>query len=273
MSPQGSSGVATAWLGPPVDARRMFRPELAALLELLRDLRPAEWNATAVPDWSVRDLAAHLLGDYHGRLGRAPGGRPPAFAPGESLEAFVHRVNQQWVDLYTGRGPAALVEAVEEAGTRLNRRFEAANLAEPQPHRDPAGRLDRLLRPPAAARGDRDGRRRAGRQRVLRGLRQLGRPAARVGGHAAAPGPGDLRLRTGTRPGAAVERVRRPGPVQRGREQRHRADQGHRPQRSGVRRLGLLLPHPGPGGDRPVPGGRGRPPRSSSTPVTPEAPP
>ncbi|CAM5644815.1 maleylpyruvate isomerase family mycothiol-dependent enzyme [Streptomyces aurantiogriseus] len=116
-----------SWLGEPIDARPLFGAELASLLELLRGLRRAEWDRTAVPGWSVRDLAVHVLGDYRGRLGRRGDGMRRAPAPGETLEAFIHRVNQEWVDLHAGLGPADLVEALERDGAEVARRFEGAD--------------------------------------------------------------------------------------------------------------------------------------------------
>ncbi|GAA4084101.1 hypothetical protein GCM10022233_77510 [Streptomyces shaanxiensis] len=38
-----------SWLGEPIDARPLFGPELASLLDLLRGLRRDEWSRTAVP--------------------------------------------------------------------------------------------------------------------------------------------------------------------------------------------------------------------------------
>jgi uncharacterized protein (TIGR03083 family) len=117
-----------SWLGRPIDVRPLFRAESAALLGLLRGLGRDEWDRTAVPGWSVRDLAVHVLGDYRGRLGRRGDGHRAAPAPGETLEAFIHRANQEWIDLHAGLGPADLVEALERDGTEVARRFESAEL-------------------------------------------------------------------------------------------------------------------------------------------------
>jgi len=128
MTPRPDGVPDLSWLGEPIDARPLFRPELAALLDVLRALRPAEWSAPAVPGWSVRHLAAHILGDYHGRLGRSAAGFEPVRAPGERLEAFIHRVNQEWIDRHAGHRPDALIDALEQAGARVSRRFETVDL-------------------------------------------------------------------------------------------------------------------------------------------------
>ncbi|MEU5975023.1 maleylpyruvate isomerase family mycothiol-dependent enzyme [Streptomyces sp. NPDC047315] len=123
----------TSWLGPPIDARPFFAPEHRALIATLRALRPADWRAEAVPGWTVRDLAAHLLGDCYGRLARDRDGHQegPAFAPGESLEAFIHRINQEWVDAYARVSPAALVDTLELVGGQVNDFFAATDLDAP----------------------------------------------------------------------------------------------------------------------------------------------
>ncbi|MFF1442412.1 maleylpyruvate isomerase family mycothiol-dependent enzyme [Streptomyces sp. NPDC058295] len=128
MSPQLNGVSDLSWLGKPIDARPLFRPESASLLDELRALRPAEWRETAVPGWSVHDLAAHILGDYHGRLGWTTAGCERAFAHGETLEAFIHRANQEWVDLHADRSPDQLITALEQAGAQVSRHFETVDL-------------------------------------------------------------------------------------------------------------------------------------------------
>ncbi|MEU0489533.1 maleylpyruvate isomerase family mycothiol-dependent enzyme [Nocardiopsis sp. NPDC006139] len=105
-------------LGPEIDVRSLFPAERAALLSLLRSLEPGQWRAEAVPAWSVRDLAAHLLGDDYGRLaGRRDGYREGmAPAPGETVAEFIHRENARWVDGTRRISPAALVDTLELTG-------------------------------------------------------------------------------------------------------------------------------------------------------------
>ncbi|WP_030683086.1 maleylpyruvate isomerase family mycothiol-dependent enzyme [Streptomyces cellulosae] len=117
-----------SWLGKPIDARPLFGPELASLLDLLRGLRRSEWSRTAVPGWTVHDLAAHILGDCHGRLGWSSERHQRAMAAGETLEAFIHRVNQEWVDLHADYSSTELIEALELAGTQVARQFEGTDL-------------------------------------------------------------------------------------------------------------------------------------------------
>ncbi|PRX03541.1 UNVERIFIED_ORG: uncharacterized protein (TIGR03083 family) [Actinomadura viridilutea] len=111
-----------AWLGRPLDARHLFAPERRALLATLRGLEPADWRREAVPGWTVKDVAAHLLGDDYGRLARDRDGRPDPWtapAPGERFAAFVHRVNQQWVDAADLLSTRSLIETLEMTGRQI----------------------------------------------------------------------------------------------------------------------------------------------------------
>ncbi|MFE0104851.1 maleylpyruvate isomerase family mycothiol-dependent enzyme [Streptomyces sp. NPDC059009] len=118
-----------SWLGAPIDTRPLFAPEQAALMATLRGLAPADWGKEAVPGWSVRDVAAHILGDFYGRLARDRDGlgEGPAFAPGETLEAFIHRINQEWVDACRRVGPTALTDTLGLIGGQVSRFFEATD--------------------------------------------------------------------------------------------------------------------------------------------------
>ncbi|MGA4843755.1 maleylpyruvate isomerase family mycothiol-dependent enzyme [Streptomyces sp. G45] len=133
MSSQFTEGPGSAWLGPPIDARPLFAPEHAALMATLRGLDAGAWRAEAVPGWSVRDVAAHVLGDCYGRLARDRDGHRegPGFSEGETLEGFIHRINQEWVDAWARVSPAALVDTLEVIGGQVARLFEGADLDSP----------------------------------------------------------------------------------------------------------------------------------------------
>jgi uncharacterized protein (TIGR03083 family) len=125
MSPESNGVSDISWLGNPIDARALFGRELRSLLDTLRGLAPSDWGRTAAGRWTVHDVAAHLLGGYYGRLGH---GYRNGLAEGETLEAFIHRTNQEWVESHADDSPAALIDALAAAGTRLARRFATANL-------------------------------------------------------------------------------------------------------------------------------------------------
>ena len=94
------------------------------MLELLGGLSASDWEApTVCPSWSVKDVAAHLLGDDIGRLSW---GRDnyvnPAFAvdldiatlPG--LIAAIDRQNAVWVTGARRISPKLLIELLEMTG-------------------------------------------------------------------------------------------------------------------------------------------------------------
>ncbi|MGW6459836.1 maleylpyruvate isomerase family mycothiol-dependent enzyme [Streptomyces sp. NPDC055078] len=122
-----------SWLGAPIDARSRFLPERAELLALLRGLSPGQWRRETVPGWTVRDMAAHLLGDDYGRISRDRDGHRegPSPAPGEPLESFIHRINQEWVEAYRRVSPAAITESLELTGAAVADLFQGADLQEP----------------------------------------------------------------------------------------------------------------------------------------------
>ncbi|MHA4812733.1 maleylpyruvate isomerase family mycothiol-dependent enzyme [Streptomyces aculeolatus] len=121
------------WLGPPLDVRPLFAAEQRALMATLHALRPEDWQREAVPGWTVHDVAAHLLGDFYGRLARERDGHTggPVPAPGEPLAAFIHRINQEWVDAHARVGPASLAGALKAAGAGIAAHFAADALRGP----------------------------------------------------------------------------------------------------------------------------------------------
>ena len=84
-------------LPEPVLVLDLFPEERARLLDLLSGLTVEQWLAsTACAGWSVKDVAAHLLGDDLGRLSRQRDGfSSTAPGPGESLVAFINRQNAE----------------------------------------------------------------------------------------------------------------------------------------------------------------------------------
>jgi len=110
------------WAGPPVDIRRQFPAERAALLALLADLDPADWKRpTVCPGWRVHDIVAHIAHDYVRKLATArdrydsPGPRP-----GEDLPALLHRLNQEFVDVASRWSPRVLADLIGHLGPQLD---------------------------------------------------------------------------------------------------------------------------------------------------------
>ena len=119
-----------SWAGPPLDVRPLFPAERAELLALLESLDSADWQrATVCPGWRVHDVAAHLVHDYLRKLsGRrdAAGGQGPR--PGEDLAAWLHRVNQEFVDVAARWSPRVLIDLLAHLGPQLDDLWAALDL-------------------------------------------------------------------------------------------------------------------------------------------------
>lgn len=83
----------------PVHVLDLFLDERHALLEVLQGLTAEEWAApTVCGDWTVHEVALHVLGDDLGKLSRGRDGftrlHPES---GEGLVAFIDRINEEWM--------------------------------------------------------------------------------------------------------------------------------------------------------------------------------
>lgn len=108
-------------LPEPVLVVDLFPAERTQLLDLLSSLTSGQWNTpTACSGWSVKDVAAHLLGDDLGRLSRQRDGVvATAPAPGESLVAFINRHNGEWVQAMRRLSPRVLCELLRTSGEAI----------------------------------------------------------------------------------------------------------------------------------------------------------
>jgi uncharacterized protein (TIGR03083 family) len=103
--------ILTAHLLPVVEAR---------LLELLRSLRPAEWELqTVAPAWNVKDVVAHLLDTQLRKLSRVRDGYVvgprPQFTSHADFLAFIDRLNREGVEMYGRLSTAVLISMMETA--------------------------------------------------------------------------------------------------------------------------------------------------------------
>lgn len=100
-----------------------YRPERAALLTLLRGLDADEWAAsTECPAYSVKGIAAHVLGDDLSLLSRqrdtAPNGlvQIAAEMPGADFRTMLDTFNDRWVQASGFLSVELLVELLELTG-------------------------------------------------------------------------------------------------------------------------------------------------------------
>ena len=121
---------------PPIDTLPLYPGERSALLSLLGDLSAADWEApTVCPGWSVKDVAAHLLGDDIGRLSWGRDGYVnPAFAAGldiatlPGLVAAIDRQNAVWVAGARRISPRLLIELLEMTGELTEAYFASLDM-------------------------------------------------------------------------------------------------------------------------------------------------
>ena len=103
----------------PILSAPVIRQVDLRLIELLESLEPAEWDLpTIAPQWSVRDVAAHLLDTALRKLSM---GRDQCLVErveirsNQDLVAFVNRINAEGTTVYRRLSPAVLVELMRVA--------------------------------------------------------------------------------------------------------------------------------------------------------------
>src|SRR5215472_15423795 len=111
----------------PVLTAALFPEERAQLLDLLATLTPEQWDRpTICPGWSVKDIAAHILGDDLGKISRQRDGFfATAPAPGEDIITLVNRINGEWVQATRRLSPRLICELLEASGKALFPLFAA----------------------------------------------------------------------------------------------------------------------------------------------------
>jgi uncharacterized protein (TIGR03083 family) len=103
----------------PILCAPLLRGVDAKLIELLRELRPDEWDLqTIAPAWKVRDVAAHLLDTVLRKLSMV---RDHCFVEKldirtpQDIVNLVNRLNHEGVLVYRRLSPPVLIEIMESA--------------------------------------------------------------------------------------------------------------------------------------------------------------
>ncbi|KAB8166506.1 maleylpyruvate isomerase family mycothiol-dependent enzyme [Streptomyces sp. 3MP-14] len=133
MHPANQPPPPVDWLGPPTDLRPLLPVERAALLDLLAQLSPDEWELpTVCPGWQVRDIVAHLLHGQLRRLSHARDGHPaPPFAEGETLPAYLARANGEFVTTARQLSPRLLIDLIGHLGPQADASWSGLDLTAP----------------------------------------------------------------------------------------------------------------------------------------------
>jgi len=105
-------------MSEPILCAHLLRRVDGMLVELLRSLRPDEWDLpTVAGSWRVRDVAAHLLDTALRKLSLARDGwfvEQPVIRSASDLAAFVNRLNGEGVVVFRRLSPAVLTAILEE---------------------------------------------------------------------------------------------------------------------------------------------------------------
>ncbi len=113
----------------PIYTVELFPPLSRELLGLLKELPPAGWaSPTACGDWSVKDVAAHLLGSNLGRLSSRDATIEPSGEPAISFDELVSIIdheNASWVQAARRISPQVLIEFLDLTDRHLYEYFKA----------------------------------------------------------------------------------------------------------------------------------------------------
>jgi uncharacterized protein (TIGR03083 family) len=109
----------------PIDAAPLIEVVEQHLLELLRGLTPEDWDRpTAVPGWTVRDVACHLLDTHLRKLSLARDRHspdPPNLRSSEDVGRFVNSRNADGVAFYRRLSAPVLISLMEAAAAESSR--------------------------------------------------------------------------------------------------------------------------------------------------------
>jgi uncharacterized protein (TIGR03083 family) len=115
----------------PTDTRFLFRPVSSALVELLQQLQPDDWQKpTVAGSWAVRDVVAHLVDLTFRRLSFHRDGMPPP-PPSISIHSerdfvrFINLLNAEWVNVSIRFSPRVLTDLLGKASSDLADWFES----------------------------------------------------------------------------------------------------------------------------------------------------
>jgi uncharacterized protein (TIGR03083 family) len=121
-----------------LDVTAMLRPERQALVDLLDDLAPEQWDLpTECPAYSVHGIATHLLGDDLSLLSRQRDAAPSGlFAiaeelPGVDFRTLLDTFNDRWVAGARFLSPRLLIDLLRYAGEETAAYYGSVDLYSP----------------------------------------------------------------------------------------------------------------------------------------------
>jgi hypothetical protein len=120
---------------PVIDVRGPLTTQRERLLDLLAGLDDGAWGSSTVGQWSVKDVALHLVDVDLSWVARFRDRDQSASIPESSgHEAFVRALaqrNQQWVDGTRALSPRLIVDLLDWSGGQLDAALAAVDLSRP----------------------------------------------------------------------------------------------------------------------------------------------
>ena len=119
----------------PILTVELFPPLSGKLIDVLKRLKYEDWERpTACAGWSVKDVAAHLLGGNLGRLSERrdkPSQAEKDALSFEQLVKLIDQENEEWVRAARRISPKLLVEFLELTDPMLYQHFKNLRMEEP----------------------------------------------------------------------------------------------------------------------------------------------
>lgn len=113
----------------PIYVVELFPPLSHELLTVLKSLQPSDWaRPTICSPWSVKDVAAHLLGGNLGRLWNRADSSTPSENPTRDYDELVSLINQdneEWVRAAQRISPEILIEFLALTDQYLYEHFKS----------------------------------------------------------------------------------------------------------------------------------------------------
>lgn len=110
----------------PIPVMHLFPKIERKLVRLLRSLSQEQWQTKALPNWTVKDVAAHLLDTNLRRLSIARDGFWGEKFSGsgyQELVDFLNRLNADWVAAFRRVSPQVLVDLLEQSSREVMKYF------------------------------------------------------------------------------------------------------------------------------------------------------
>lgn len=121
----------------PIYVAELFPILDSKLIEFLRSLTPDQWSLKATPNWTVHDVAAHLLdGSNLRRLSLARDqywGEPFHGSSYQDLVNFLNGLNADWVKAFRRVSPQVLIDLLEVSNRQVADYFRSLDPHQPAP--------------------------------------------------------------------------------------------------------------------------------------------